>query len=142
MNTNMDPTLLLHAYNWALSHGYDPNIDKSNNSPMIISNNIPITTNTNIYGQMHRSAITDINTQISDIKSPPSVFECMVAGTIPCTPIYSDNICGVVVDSNPQAPLHLLIFPKQKEGMERITSITDEMHGSLLGHMIVVAKVN
>lgn len=153
---NIDPNTLIRAYNWAISRGYDPNLEKNVQLPIQQQQQqqIPITStsgldiitinsqNSGIYGQMHHSAVPDIQTQISDIKSPPTVFESMLTGTIPCTPIYSDNFCGVIVDANPQAPLHLLIFPKQKEGMERISLITDEVHGSLLGHMIVVAKVN
>ena len=71
----------------------------------------------------------------------PTVFESMLSGTVPCTPIYNDQYCGVILDANPQAPLHLLIFPKQKAGLQRLVTITDEVHAPLLGHMIVVAKV-
>lgn len=72
---------------------------------------------------------------------PPTVFESMLAGTVPCKPVYEDDLCGVVVDANPQAPLHLLIFPKQREGLERLRTITDAAHQRLLGHMLTVSRV-
>lgn len=36
------------------------------------------------------------------IRTPPSVFESMLAGTVPCQPVYADNICAAVIDANPQ----------------------------------------
>lgn len=34
--------------------------------------------------------------------SPPTVFESMLYGSVSCTAIYSDEICGAIVDANPQ----------------------------------------
>ena len=127
--------------------------------PMSIADNsgVPITPTGPVYGQMSRSesqthapqsspSTMQLGEQHSEseqhIYTQPTVFESMLVGHVQCRPIYSDEVCGVVVDANPMAPLHLLIFPKVRTNMQRLTTITEAAHGPLLGHMIVVAKVS
>lgn len=68
-----------------------------------------------------------------------SVFEDMLAGRAPCEPVYEDDDCACIVDGNPQSPLHLLIFPKDKRNLERLSTAT-VLQEKLLGHMMLVAK--
>ncbi len=68
----------------------------------------------------------------------PSIFEQMLVGA-PCNPIYEDEYCAAVTDGNPQAPLHLLIFPKIKTGLETISK-ANESQTFILGHLLFVAK--
>lgn len=47
--------------------------------------------------------------------SEPSVFERIVAGEIPATKVFeSERLLGIR-DIAPQAPVHLLVFPKTPE---------------------------
>jgi len=84
---------------------------------------------------------TEIFPETPAPRTQATLFESMIAGSVPCKAIYGDELCGVIVDANPQAPLHLLIFPKRRANMHRITTITDPGHTQLLGHMIGVARV-
>ncbi len=51
--------------------------------------------------------------------------------------VHEDDRVFALRDLHPRAPLHLLIIPKAHISSAR--DITDE-HGSLLAHMVVVAK--
>lgn len=42
-------------------------------------------------------------------------------------------------DINPQAPVHFLVIPKDRDGLTQLAKCTDR-HESLLGHLIHVAS--
>ena len=50
--------------------------------------------------------------------------------------VYEDELCVVFHDTNPQAPIHLLVIPRK-----HIISLNEAMEeeNSLLGHMLVIA---
>ena len=90
---NIDITALERGYNWAIQRGYTADSPVipivPNNAPMIISPpKSPI-----------QSSI------LKETKSPPTVFESMLVGTVPCTPVYEDAICAAVLDANPQVSI-------------------------------------
>ncbi len=64
------------------------------------------------------------------------LFCKIVDGSIPSTPVYQDELCYAFADINPQAPVHLLIVPR-----EHIASLAETDAGSppLLGHLLRVA---
>ncbi len=64
------------------------------------------------------------------------LFCKIVAGTIPASRIYEDELCLAFPDINPQAPTHLLIIPKQH--IVSTAKATAE-HTPLLGHMMATA---
>lgn len=47
--------------------------------------------------------------------SEPSVFERIVAGEIPSTKVFENERVLGIRDIAPQAPVHLLVFPKTAE---------------------------
>jgi histidine triad (HIT) family protein len=64
------------------------------------------------------------------------LFCRILEGTLPGDVVYQDNRCVVIRDVNPQAPIHLLVVPR--EHMESLDDATarDE---SLLGHLLRMA---
>lgn len=60
------------------------------------------------------------------------VFCQIIDGSIPSRPIYQDDKCYAFADINPQAPVHILIVPR-----EHIASIghAEKEHSSLIGHL-------
>jgi len=60
------------------------------------------------------------------------LFCKIVAGAIPSTPIYQDALSYAFADLHPQAPVHILIVPR-----EHISSMADagESKRDLLGHL-------
>ena len=65
-----------------------------------------------------------------------TLFERIVAREIPAQIVFEDNLVLAIRDINPQAPTHLLIFPKQP--VPRIAEATPTDH-KLLGHLLLKA---
>ncbi len=64
------------------------------------------------------------------------IFCKIAAGQIPSTPVYQDEFVYAFADLNPQAPVHVLIVPR-----EHMASLdeADEGRQSLLGHLLWAA---
>lgn len=65
-----------------------------------------------------------------------TLFERIVAREIPSQIVFEDDLVLAIRDINPQAPTHVLIFPKQP--VPRIAEITPDHH-KLLGHLLLKA---
>lgn len=64
------------------------------------------------------------------------LFCRIIEGSIPSKAVYQDDQCYVFADINPQAPVHVLVVPR-----EHISSIADmsKEHSALIGHLHSVA---
>ena len=65
-----------------------------------------------------------------------SIFQKIIEKEIPSEIIYEDDLCIVINDINPQAPIHLLIIPKKP--LSKLSDAQEE-DLSLLGHLMLVA---
>jgi histidine triad (HIT) family protein len=64
-----------------------------------------------------------------------SVFQRIIDREIPADVVYEDELCLAFRDVNPQAPVHLLIIPKQPvEGLDQAA----KPEQSLLGHLLLI----
>ena len=65
------------------------------------------------------------------------IFCKIIAGEIPSDTLYQDEVVIAFRDINPQAPVHLLIIPR-----EHVASLVDltESQLTLVGHMVDVAN--
>jgi len=70
--------------------------------------------------------------------APDSIFGKMVRKEIPCDTVYEDDLCLCFKDINPQAPVHMLLIPKDRAGLTGISKAEDR-HAAVLGHMMVQA---
>lgn len=61
------------------------------------------------------------------------LFCKIVAGTIPAKRVYEDDLSLAFADINPQAPVHVLVIPK--EHIQSTAHATEE-HAALLGHLL------
>jgi histidine triad (HIT) family protein len=66
-----------------------------------------------------------------------TIFAKMIAGELPVEFIYEDDLCVVINDINPVAPIHCLIIPREPITM---LSRANAHHQSLLGHLFLVAN--
>jgi histidine triad (HIT) family protein len=66
-----------------------------------------------------------------------TIFKRIIDGEIPARIIYQDDLCLAFHDIAPQAPVHVIVIPKQE-----IPSLNDvtEADSPLLGHLIVVIR--
>ena len=65
-----------------------------------------------------------------------TLFEKIVAREIPAQIVFEDDLVLAIRDLNPQAPVHVLIFPKRP--VPRIAEATPDDH-KLLGHLLLKA---
>jgi len=68
--------------------------------------------------------------------SEVTIFDKIVKGEIPCTKIFEDDRVLAFKDINPAAPVHVLLVPKNRDGLDRLIH-AEEKHKDLLGHMMV-----
>eukprot|EP01038_Epipyxis_sp_PR26KG_P010131 gene10131-13629_t len=69
----------------------------------------------------------------------PTFFDKIVSKQIPSTIIYEDDLCLAFRDINPQAPVHFLVIPKNKDGLNRLSNMREDQKG-LVGHLVYVAQ--
>jgi histidine triad (HIT) family protein len=65
-----------------------------------------------------------------------TIFSRILRGEIPCDEVYSDDRCLAFRDVAPQAPVHLLVIPRQPLLSLAEAGDDDE---ALLGHLLLVA---
>jgi histidine triad (HIT) family protein len=64
------------------------------------------------------------------------LFCKIIDGSIPSKPEYQDEKCYAFSDIHPQAPVHLLIVPREHLGS---LAAAGEEHPALLGHLLGIA---
>lgn len=65
-----------------------------------------------------------------------TIFDKIIRKEIPAEIVYEDEQCLAFKDVNPQAPIHILIIPKQAIAKISDTVATDQ---TILGHLLVKA---
>jgi histidine triad (HIT) family protein len=63
------------------------------------------------------------------------IFCKIVAGEIPSTKVYEDDLVYAFKDIDPKAPIHVLIVPKKH--VESLSRLDD---GAIVGHIAMVVK--
>ena len=65
-----------------------------------------------------------------------TIFGRILRGEIPCDQVYADEQCIAFRDVAPQAPVHILVIPR-----EHVVNLAEaqQAHEQLLGHLLLVA---
>jgi histidine triad (HIT) family protein len=66
-----------------------------------------------------------------------TIFAKIINREIPADIVYEDEHCLAFKDISPQAPMHVLLIPKQP--IAKLTD-TNHEHKELLGHMMITAS--
>ena len=69
--------------------------------------------------------------------SPDTVFGKVLRKEIPAQFVHEDDLCVVIRDIGPKAPVHLLVIPR--EPLANLGEATPA-HEALLGHLLFVAQ--
>ena len=72
-------------------------------------------------------------------RSAPTIFDKIIAKEIPTSIVYEDEACLAFDDINPQAPVHVLVIPKKRDGLTQLCK-AEERHKAILGHLMFVAQ--
>ncbi|GMH08085.1 hypothetical protein Nepgr_009925 [Nepenthes gracilis] len=70
----------------------------------------------------------------------PTIFDKIVKKEIPATVVYEDEQVLAFRDISPQAPTHILIIPKVKDGLTGLSK-AEERHCEILGRLLYTAKL-
>ena len=66
-----------------------------------------------------------------------TIFQKIIDKEIPSEILYEDDLCLVIKDIAPKAPVHLLVIPKKL--ITKLSESSDE-DSQLLGHLMTIVK--
>jgi histidine triad (HIT) family protein len=66
-----------------------------------------------------------------------TIFAKIIRREIPADIVYEDNLCLAFKDVNPQAPVHVLVIPKQP--LAKLADAESQDH-ALMGHLLLTVK--
>lgn len=69
---------------------------------------------------------------------PDTLFDKIIAGEIPATVVKEDDKIMAFKDINPAGPVHVLVIPKQRNGLTRLSKAMPD-HTDILGRLMVAA---
>ena len=69
----------------------------------------------------------------------PTFFDKITSKEIPVDLLYEDDLCMAFKDIAPQAPVHFLVIPKNKDGLNRLSNAREDQK-AILGHLMYTAK--
>lgn len=70
------------------------------------------------------------------LKMPETIFSKIIRREVPADIVHEDDLCLAFHDISPQAPVHVLVIPK--EPIESLAALRSE-HEALAGHLVLVA---
>ncbi|EFJ13884.1 hypothetical protein SELMODRAFT_121527 [Selaginella moellendorffii] len=70
----------------------------------------------------------------------PTIFDKIIAKVIPSKIVYEDDKVLAFRDLNPQAPTHILIIPKHRDGLTQLSK-AEERHKEILGELLYASTV-
>ncbi|CAN0843290.1 14 kDa zinc-binding protein [Linum grandiflorum] len=73
-------------------------------------------------------------------EAAPTIFDKIIAKEIPCSIVYEDEKVLAFRDISPQAPVHVVIIPKIRDGLTELGK-AEARHGEILGQLLYAAKI-
>ncbi|XP_009619340.1 14 kDa zinc-binding protein [Nicotiana tabacum] len=70
----------------------------------------------------------------------PTLFDKIINKEIPANIVYEDDKVLAFRDINPQAPVHILLIPKVRDGLTGLSK-AEEKHCEILGQLLYTAKL-
>ncbi|GAQ79538.1 histidine triad family protein [Klebsormidium nitens] len=99
------------------------------------SNSRPISTTCMAASQEEQAAAAAAKTKSDD---QPTLFDKIISKEIPATIVYEDDLVLAFRDISPQAPTHIILVPKQRNGLTQLSKAT-EGNKEVLGHLLLKA---
>ena len=75
----------------------------------------------------------------TDNAGPDTVFDKLLSGEWPSEKVYEDDRAFAFRDITPQAPVHILVIPKKRDGLVSLSKARGDQK-ELLGHLMYVAQ--
>lgn len=67
-------------------------------------------------------------------------FAFISSGECPCTKVHEDDVSLAFRDINPQAPIHVVVIPKNRDGLTKLSNAREDQK-DILGHLMYVAQM-
>uniref|UniRef100_A0A7N0V4S7 HIT domain-containing protein n=1 Tax=Kalanchoe fedtschenkoi TaxID=63787 RepID=A0A7N0V4S7_KALFE len=77
---------------------------------------------------------------LAAVPSPTTIFDKIINKEIPAKVVFEDDQVLAFRDIQPQAPTHILIIPKNKDGLTGLAA-AEEKHCEILGRLLYTAKL-
>ncbi|CAI9090561.1 OLC1v1025361C1 [Oldenlandia corymbosa var. corymbosa] len=74
------------------------------------------------------------------VTGAPTIFDKIISKEIPSSIVYEDEKVLAFRDINPQAPTHVLVIPKSRDGLTELGK-AEQRHAEILGHLLYAAKI-
>ncbi|KAB1998639.1 hypothetical protein ES319_D12G103400v1, partial [Gossypium barbadense] len=74
---------------------------------------------------------------INSDSGAPTIFDKIIAKEIPSTIVYEDDKVLAFKDISPQAPVHVLVIPKFRDGLTQLGK-AEQRHGEILGQLLLL----
>lgn len=85
-----------------------------------------------------KKAAAEYEASDKDGAGPPTVFDKILSGEWDSKRVHDDELCYAFRDINPQAPTHILVIPKKRDGLVKLSTAREDQK-DILGHMLYVA---
>ena len=66
-------------------------------------------------------AAKDFKSFDNDMAGPPTVFDKILSGEWSSKKVHEDELCLAFRDVSPQAPTHILVIPKHRDGLIKLS---------------------
>jgi len=75
-----------------------------------------------------------------NIEENDTIFHKILRKQIPSTSVYEDHKVYAFKDINPQAPVHIIIIPKEMQGLNMLSN-ANESNVEILGYLLYSASL-
>ena len=80
----------------------------------------------------------ELKAQVAQDSGGETIFDKIISKEIPSKVVFEDDDVLAFRDVNPQAPTHILLIPKKRDGLTQISKAV-ESHQSILGKLMYTA---
>ncbi|KAF5198653.1 14 kDa zinc-binding protein [Thalictrum thalictroides] len=103
----------------------------------VISSHLPCSSSTSLFMASEKEAALAAAVPPPDY---PTIFDKIINKEIPSKVVFEDEKVLAFRDISPQAPTHIIIIPKVKDGLTGLSK-AEERHTEILGHLLYTAKL-
>jgi len=87
-----------------------------------------------------KAAAAEYKSSDADGAGPETAFDNILSNKWPSTKVYEDTTTLAFRDINPTAPTHILVIPKHRDGLTKLSNAREDQEG-ILGHLLFVAQL-
>lgn len=86
-----------------------------------------------------KAAAEEYQSSDKDGAGPETAFDNILSGKWPSDKVHEDNRALAFRDINPQAPVHIIVIPKDRDGLTKLSNAREDQT-DILGHLLYVAQ--